>query len=443
MTISLPPTVLVSGPTTPNTKASVSVNLTITGATIPVDFIGLSGENQDLINGYFQGTSGNAASYIGLVNLLGANGSLRIGGGSADTASPPALTNGIATNLATFVAALGAGWKVVYGLNAKSNNSATAATHAGYIATALGASNVVFHYGNEPVTSGNFTTATYTTMWNTYHTAVTAAVPGALVAAPDDGLIAGTGNLSEVSGLSVGVAGLTFVSLHAYEYGAPTVLTNAEVPLSSWRSLNKRSLQALNSWAGVTKMRVTESNMISNKGQAGMTDRLMHTAYTALKIGDLAKMGWAGCNLHNFYGTPVANYNTLVQNGDGSFSPGASFYALYLFSKLLGQTIVNSAVDGNVSVIATQRAAGKSNMLITNIDPTNSVDVTVSQTSAWSTATVLAARSGTGLGSTDSVITLGGQAIGAGGSWSGAPFSINNGETFRLGPCEVALVQVQ
>lgn len=427
----------------PSTQAIVSANLSITGPTIPSSFIGLSTENQDLINGYFQGTTGNAASYIGVANLLGSNGYLRIGGGSADFATPPALTAQIASNLATFVAALGAGWKVLYTLDAVANNSATAATQAGLLATALGTSKVIFQYGNEPVTSGHFNTATYTTMWNAYQTAVAAAVPGALIAAPDDGMLAGSGTQTELAGLSVPVSGLTFMTLHSYEYGAPTLLTNPAIPLTNWQDSSKYLVANVTPWANVTAMRIDEGNMISNKGQAGMTDRLMHSAYTAMKAADLAKMGWAGYDPHSFYGTPVASYNTLVQQVDGGFSPGASFYGLFLFSKLLGQTIVGSSVTGNVIAIATQRAAGKANILVVNLDTNNKTTVTPAQSSAWSTATVLAVRSGTGVGCTDALITVGGQAISEGGGWAGSSFSINNGDSIQLGPCELALIQVQ
>jgi len=436
------PAIFASG-TNPSQLATVSANLAITGLTIPTTFVGISTENQDLINGYFQGTSGNAASFIGLANLLGANGYLRIGGGSADFGTAPALTAGICTNLAAFVAALGAGWKVIYTLDAVANNSTTAATQAGLLATALGTANVVFGYGNEPITSGHFNAGTYATMWNAYQTAVVAAVPGALVQASDDGLIAGSGTQTALAGLSVATSGLAFVTVHEYEYGAPTTLTNPGIPLSSWQDSGKYQIGNLTSWASLTKMRVTEGNMISNKGQAGMTDRLMHSAYTAMKYIDLAKLGWAGYDPHNFYSAPQANYNSLVQQVDGGFSPGASFYAMYLVSKLTGQTIVASSVTGNVTAIATQRAAGKANILVVNLDTNSPATVTPAQSSAWSTANVLAVRGGTNNGCTDSTITLGGQPIGESGAWAGAPFSISNGQSISLAPCELALVQVQ
>jgi hypothetical protein len=379
----------------PTAIATVSANLAVTGPVIPSTFVGISTENQDLINGFFQGTTGNAASFIGLANLLGANGYLRIGGGSADFGTAPALTSGICANLATFVAALGAGWKVIYTLDAVANNSATAATQAGLLATALGSSNVIFGYGNEPITSGHFNAGTYATMWNAYQTAVAAAVPGALVMASDDGFLSGSGTQTALAGLSVSTANLAFVTLHSYEYGSPTTLTNPAIPFSSWLDSGRYQIANLNSWAALTKMRITEGNMISNKGQAGMTDRLMHSAYTAMKYADLAKFGWAGYDPHNFYAAPQANYNSFVQQGDGGFSPGPSFYGMYLASKIAGQTIVNSSVTGNISAVATQRAAGKANILVTNLDTNNPTTITPSQSTAWSTATVLAVRAGT------------------------------------------------
>lgn len=442
------PDVFVRSTVTAKT-ATVTAKLSATGLTIPSSFIGISTEVGDLIVGYYQGTTGNAASYLGLANMLGANGYLRIGGNSADTATPPALTSGIAGNLASFVTALGAGWKVIYTLDAVANNSATAATHAGLLASALGTTNVVFQYGNEPVTSGHFNNSTYASMWNAYQTAVAGAVSGALVAAPDDAVsgTGGTGNQTTLSGLSVGVSSLTFMSVHAYEYCSPTTLTGAQYPLSKWQNTDVPNLWNVGSWASVTKMRITEQNMICNHGQTGMTDALMNAAYTVLKASDLARLGWDGMDTHNVYteGVSVGNYNAFVQQRDGGFSPGPAFYGMYLFSKIEGQTIVKTGVSGNanLSVIATQRAAGKANILVANLDPFDTTAVTPGQSSAWSKANVLAVRAGTGQGCTDKSLLLGGSPILEGGSWSGAPFTISSGQSFTLGPCEAALVSVQ
>ncbi len=432
--------------------ATVTANLTISGPSIPNSFVGISSEAGDLIGGYYQGTTGNAASYIGLARLLGANGYLRIGGNSSDTATPPALTSGIASNLASFIAGIGAGWKVIYTLDAVANNSATAATQAGLLATALGTANVIFQYGNEPITAGHFNNSTYATMWNAYQTAVTGAVSGALVAAPDDGLLGGGGttNQASLAGLSVGTAALSFVTIHAYEYCSPTTLTAAPFPLGKWSSIDAPNFGPVSSWASLTKMRITEQNAICNQGQAGMTDTMMNVAYTVMKASTLAQFGWAGMDTHNVFppsgnGGQAANYNAFVQQVDGGFSPGPAFYGMYLFAQIEGQTIVNSSISGNssISAIATHRAAGKANILVANVDAMDSVTITPAQSSAWSTANVLTVRAGAGAGCTDTTFKLGGQPILEGGSWSGTTFSINNGQSITLGPCEAALVSVQ
>ena len=212
--------------------AQVSANLSGTGYTIPSGFVGLSGEVGDLIAGLYQGPcSGSNGSWLGVANLLGSNGVFRLGGNSSDQSSgAPALTSGIATNLATFMGCMGAGWKLIYGLNLQINNSSTAATQAGLIATAMGGgANVVFQFGNEAI--GNYVTKTqYETNWNAYYTAVLAAVTGLKVAATDSEDFGDTQVV--IAALTPGVSGMTYVTQHWYGEEAADTDRTGEIRLA-------------------------------------------------------------------------------------------------------------------------------------------------------------------------------------------------------------------
>lgn len=432
----------------------VSADTGTTVRTIPADFVGFSVEVQDfVVKGYFQGTSGvwnsqaSASSFISLLSLLGANGSLRLGGSTADAGTVPPLTQQMATNLQAFLAALGAGWKPIYNLDLTANNSALAATQAGYMATAFGAANVIFQMGNEPVASGDFTIGTYQTAWNAYYAAITAAVPTAKFASWDDYSFGNTQTV--INGLTPGVSGLSLVSYHWYNI-------NGQVPSTSYflNSIDQASsaFSANTVWAGSVPQRFTESNSVNIGGQSGISDKMMSATWYLTEAITLARLGYAGINTHMFFtGESTGGnagqgwYNPVIIQADQTSAPGPIFYGMYLFSQIQGQQIINSSVSGNakVAAIATLRTAGKANFVVANVDMFDTVPVTVQQVGAWSTANVLKVASPTGQGCTESAPTLGGQAIGKSGAWSGAPISISNGQSFSLGPCEAALVSVQ
>ena len=446
--------------------ASVQVDLTGSGGTIPTNFVGISGEVGDFVNGFYQGTSGqwtsngftgNAASYISLVNLLGSTGSFRLGGGSADTATAPTITAGMSTNLNSFLVALGANWKLIYGLDLVANDTTTAATTASNISTAVGVNNVVFQFGNEPSLNG-FTSATYTARWNSYYTAVRASVATANTAAIDDEINLGWGNMPTVAaGLTPGVAGLSFISMHWYSFcnGTWTGFVPAIV-LSSIRvnryagnvfgGANQGIGYLANNYAlGSTGQRMSETNSICSRGQTGMSNAMVASAWFLNTAIVLASNGWLGMNVHTVWTGGMGIYNPVIITADNNFKAGTVFYGMYLFTKIQGQQIVPSAVGGgaNVSAIATKGGGGNANIIVVNNDVTNAVVVTLNQSSAWSTASVLSISDSDGNGCASTVPVVGGASIGESGSWSGSSYTISNGKSLQLPPCGAALVQIQ
>lgn len=440
--------------------ATVTVNTSGSGLTIPANFVGISGEIADFIGGYYQGNTGAAASYCSLANLLGANGVLRLGGGAAETGTAPVVTSQMAANLNSFLTCLGAGYSLIYGLDIVANDPTTAATTAGLVATAVGNSKVVFQFGNEP--SLFMSLATYQSRWNSYYSSVSAAVSGVHVGAIDD--IMNTGfapPLTAVSGLSVGLSGLSFISQHWYSFcrgtwtspGPQYVVSSIFQNQAGSTSAGPGYLGGANQGAGyfldngktgAIPQIMSETNTICSQGQDGASNRLeASTWFVNMAIG-LANAGWTGVNIHNNY-VQNAFYNPFIPNGDSTFSPGTIFYGMLLFSKIEGQQILPYSIGGNANVnaIATKGGSGNANILVVNNDIANPVTITPSQSGAWTTANVLQVQDGDGQGCGSGSPIVGGQSIGKGGAWTGSSFSINNGKSIQLAPCGSALIQIQ
>jgi hypothetical protein len=426
----------------------ISANLAAPGFTIPTNFVGFSFEVSDLVGGYFQGTTGSAASMLGMMQLLGTCGSVRIGGASSDsTPSAPALTNTIASNLQAFMGALGGCWQLFYGLDLKINNAATAATQAGLIATAFGASNVIFQFGNEPELY--LTPANYITNWNGYYTTVSGAVAGLKVAAWDSGDFADTQTV--IAGLTPGLAGMSYLTQHYYsDFATVGTIQHIFATLRAQNAYNGFYIN--NGYAGSKSIpqRMTETNSVDNGGLADISNTMGGSAWLILEQIILAAAGWSGVNIHGYYiqvpGFPAnPQYVPMVHLSDGNFGPGASFYAMFMFSKIEGQQIVPIAIGGsaNVAAIATKGSGGNANILSVNLDPGKSALVYPDQRAAWSTARVLTMTALDSSGCSSTNLIVGGAAIGESGSWPGDSVTINDGASVSIPPCGAALIQIQ
>ena len=425
--------------TTPTTE-TVTVNLASTSLTIPANFVGVSWETNDLTSGLLQGASGT--SVCGLMSMLGTNGVFRVGGTSADNVSGVPLTQSLANALKSYVSCLGANWTLIYNLDYGTNDPTTAVTQAGYIINAFGLNNVVFQVGNEVAAQ-----AGYATRWNSYYSALTTAYPTIKLGATDGPIGASTGSIEGwISGLTPGLSGLTFVSPHYYATSG-TFLTAAQLLAYA---VGQTFYTDLNTYSS-NKVVFTEWNNESGGGVQGVTDRMMACAWYLNMMMSLSSNGTMGTNAHNVInGQPnynhVGYYNSYVLLGDGNWWPSPEFYGELLFSKIEGQTIVATSKSGtgNVSSIATKGANGNANIIVVNNDPNYPVVVTPTQSSAWSTATVLEVEPLTAQGCFDPNATAGGKQIGESGSpGPGSPYTVANGGTVTLQPCGAALVQIQ
>lgn len=437
------------GPMLPSTRKSAIVNadLTSVGATIPADFVGFSTEVDDLIAGNYQGTTGSAGSFIGCASLLGSSGRFRNGGSSANTPASPPVTQPIANGLASFASGLGPNWSVLFGLDLQANDAAAAATQAGYLNNALG-SKVTFQMGNEPFTGGAYTTSTFPPAWNAYYSAITSAVPSARFAACDDNNQGLT--QTAIGSLTPGLAGLSAVTLHYYSFTG-----SSYTPVGDYRDwLYLLSQIATDPFfsiiypftnGGGKPLIMSEINSISFGGLTGMSDRMMSQTWFLKVAIHLAKIGYAGMCLHTTYDGQPGRYNPLAKNANGNFTPRPLFYGMVLFSKIAGKPIVASTQGGTAFIesIAVKEASGNASLLVSNNDPLNTAYISPRQSAPWRTAAVLLSCDSDGQGALASAMTLGGQAIGESGAWSGTTFTINNGDVVAIPPCGAAHIQFQ
>ncbi|UFW75198.1 hypothetical protein [Bradyrhizobium sp. WU425] len=434
---------------------SIKANLAAGGLTIPSDFIGYSFNTTTMLKGLL---NGSATSLINLAKMVGSSGRLRVGGSDQDWSPAPNLTPQLASDLGAFVTALGAGWKCLYGLDLAINDPALAATQAGYLDAVMG-SKVSFHFGNEPMASGYLNTGNYAARWNSYYSSLIAALPAAALMAPDELSFSPVPTL--VNGLTPTKNGLAAITMHWYvALGTPHTAEGliATIRANILSVTNTTGFFNNNEWAGSVPQVVTESNSFSGGGLPGVSDRLCAAIWYLNQAMVFAKGGFAGLCTHNNLAwdgssgwangpvvgavKPNAYGALLVQPDLISCAPGAIFYGIYLFSKVLGQQILKAQTDSNANhtSLATLGPNGSANILIANNDTVNSLVVTPDQTSVWTSANVLMLS---GSGPYDAAPTLGGASIGVGGTWGGAPTPINFGQTVTIPPCCAALIQIQ
>ncbi len=442
----------------PATAETVTANLSSTSITIPANFMGISEENNDLIAGNVSGASG--VSYTSLVGMLGTSGTLRIGGGTSDQLTPPALTQALANQVETNLTALGAGWSLIYGLNICADNISSTTTQAGYILNAVPNSNVSFQLGNEQPSGGCWTNtmANYISGWNSFYSSLTTSYPSMRFSGPDlfDGVNTGATSLQNyVSGLTPGESGLVLVTFHWYsgqtnENVAQLLGCTSKTNMDAGFVCSFPPASLTNFAAG--KIQITEMNTVSIGGQAGLSNRFMSATYVINAAINASALGYSGFNIHSGCGTTGglcpsegSIYNPFVLLPDGNWTPRPLFYGMYLFSQIEGQvtTAYTLSGTGTVGAATTVGKNGNANILVVNNDVGKPVVITPAQSTSWSTATVLRLDPGSGAGCTDANPILGGGVIGESGAWSGAPYAISNGGTVTLQPCGAVLIEIQ
>jgi hypothetical protein len=321
-------------------RVALSIPREATGPQMPIDFVGLSYEVQQLRDPSF--FSAQNSGLIQEFKALSSTGVLRLGGNTSEFAywqpkpdSPEpehpqvrevvgepkaqyyAVTPEAVRNLAEFLQA--AGWTCVYGIGMGTNTPARATEEAVFAAETLGDRLQYFQIGNEadlfdrhlrdPKT---WSAKTYLEEWLALARAIAARVPTAKFGMPD---VAGNVSwLTEIADLwpSVQVPPPVTTLTHHYYFGGPA--TNPEVNISNL--LKPATMQKVQNTANIAaaaaskmgaRVRMTEGNTCYRGGKPGVSDVFAAALWSADYSLLLASNNYSGINLHGGTGKSVAN----------------------------------------------------------------------------------------------------------------------------------------
>jgi hypothetical protein len=310
------------------------------GPHMPVDFVGLSYEVQQLVDPSFFSTQNSGL--IREFKALSSTGVLRLGGNTSEFAywkpkpdSPEpehprvrevagepkaqyyAVTIESVRNLAKFLQATG--WSCVYGIGMGTNTPERAAEEAVFVAETLGNRLQYFQIGNEadlfdrhlrdPKT---WSANTYVEEWLSLSRAIAARVPAAKFGMPDV-----ASNVSWLTAIadqwpSIQAPPHVTTLTHHYYFGGPATNPDVNIP----NLLKPTTMQKVQNTANIAtaaarrmgaRVRMTEGNTCYRGGKPGVSDVFAAALWSADYSLLLASNGYSGVNLHGGTGKSVAN----------------------------------------------------------------------------------------------------------------------------------------
>jgi hypothetical protein len=375
---------------------TLQLNAARHGATVPIDFTGLSYESAQL--GHPDFFSGENAGLIALFRRLTTEGVLRIGGNTAEytrwsaddadaakndtpqaigpdagTASKTAsiLTPVAIRNLNDFLSRSG-GWKVIYGLNLWHGTPENAAAEAAYVAKTLGDRLICFQIGNEPDMDHNqgskerWTFDHYWERWSSFVAAVKQAVPAARFAGPDIAK-----EYDWITQMAAKRPEVDFLSGHYYAEGPPAN------PLMTLEYLLKRgkdpasdelaTVQAATKQLG-RPFRMTEGNSCFHGGKPLVSDTLASALWSGDYMLQVAQAGYIGVNLH---GGGNGLYTPIAGDTPQGFTARPVYYGMMLAQRFAGTTMIEANLTAqsdnqNVTAFAARDARGGWKLAIFN-----------------------------------------------------------------------------
>jgi len=321
-------------------RVALAIPREATGPRMPIDFVGLSYEVQQLADPSF--FSAQNSGLIREFKALSSTGVLRLGGNTSEfaywkpkpdfpepehpqvreVAGEPkahyyAVTVEAVRSLAEFLQATG--WTCVYGIGMGTNTPARAAEEAVFVAETLGDRLQYFQIGNEadlfdrhlrdPKT---WSAETYLQEWLSLSRAIAAGVSAAKFGMPD---VAGAVSwLTEIADQWPSIQAPPHVTTltHHYYFGGPATNPDVNIPnLLKPATMQKVQNTANIASAAASKMgarvRMTEGNTCYRGGKPGVSDVFAAALWSADYLLFLASNDYSGVNLHGGTGKSVAN----------------------------------------------------------------------------------------------------------------------------------------
>ncbi|GAA3436036.1 hypothetical protein [Kutzneria kofuensis] len=380
------------------------------------EFAGFSYEKDRVGAGMFDAAD---TDLVRLFRLLGPS-SLRIGGNLVDMTpwnpagaggSPTEVAPADVVKLAGFARATG--WKVIYGLNLKTNTAESAADEAAFAARTLGRSLEAFEIGNEP----NFyrTEAAYEASYESYVAAIKAKVPNAVFEGP--GVTNGQNAWLAPFTAKEKSNGLRILSMHSY-IGDQTTGTIPGMLASNGKGYEEKdetALQTTKAADDIPQWRMSEANSYYHGGTAGVSNVQAASLWSLDFMYGIAAHNGDGVNFHGGTSTQwPLNYSPIKYDGLKPVGVQGVFYGELLWT-LAGTGALHAATVTGASDVT---AWGIGNNVIVNNKGTSAQTLTVNLRSAavLGTEYVLTAPS---LDST--AITIAGSGVDAKGSFHPAP----------------------
>ncbi len=401
------------------------------GDRVPADFLGLSFEATTLTDFSSLTQGGTMARLLGSLG----HGTLRFGGGSVNryvdfqqpgTQRPRWATHPVSPADLRALGSLAhqAGWKVLLTMNLAHYEPGDAAEEAASAHREINSALAGIAIGNEPdrfgeygLRSSTWDFSQYANQLAAYRGAIAASAPGTRVAAPD----VSTGEpplpwVWESIGLHPAILTDHYYPLTACghkptatELLSPEVRLQESVMLSTLADIQRTSRAPLE---------LDETNDISCKGQAGVSNTFASALWAADYIARTMRAGLRGVDFHTLLNLPES-YTALVGEGT-SLHPNPEWYALLLTHALQGARVLPTSVSAgsNTTAQAFQGPNGALELLLVNFDLAGSRPTRVTLGLHGGSAqggTILRLTAPAVLATTG--VKLGGEEVAASGQW--------------------------
>src|SRR5580704_13325995 len=321
-------------------RVALAIPAEATGPHMPIDFVGLSYEVQQLADPSF--FSAQNSGLIREFRALSSTGVLRLGGNTSEFAywkatpdSPEpehpqvrevtgepkaqyyAVTPEAVRTLAEFLQATD--WKCIYGIGMGTNTPARAADEAAFVVQTLGDRLQYFQIGNEadlfdrhlrdPKT---WSAKTYLQEWLTLARAVASRVSAAKFGMPD--VASKVSWLTEIARQwpSIQAPPRVATLTHHYYFGGPATdpdvnISNLLKPATMQKVQNTANIASVAASKMGARVRLTEGNTCYRGGKPGVSDVSAAALWSADYSLLLASNNYSGVNLHGGTGKSVAN----------------------------------------------------------------------------------------------------------------------------------------
>jgi hypothetical protein len=265
-------------------------------------------------------------------------------GGSAAEIAPSDVVK-----LAQFARATG--WKVIYGINLKTNTADRAANEAAFAAKSLGGSLEAFEIGNEP----NFyrTEAAYEASYESYVAAIRAVAPAAVFEGP--GVTNGQNAWLPPFAAKEKSNGLTILSMHSY-IGDQATGTIAGMLASNGRGYEDKDETALQNAKAANQIpqwRMSEANSYYHGGTAGVSNVQAASLWSLDFMYGVAAHNGDGVNFHGGTSTQwPLNYSPIAFDGLTPVGVQGVFYGELLWTLAGTGALHPATVTGATDVTA-------------------------------------------------------------------------------------------